>query len=287
MGFSTFLRHWVNLPLAKFNLRFETLTASKLEKERIRKLIDGGYFERPAFPILDSFVSFDGRTILDEYVTLRDECDRLVSPSGNLARYNPVNDYFAPADACPTYLIARIFKPKVWFEIGSGNSTKVVRQAIEDGKLATTLVCVDPHPRTDITAVADEFIRSEAQSLQPTDICDRLDSNDVLFIDSSHALTAGGDVCYLLLNVVPQLRPGVLVHIHDVFLPYEYPREWIELGWSWSEQYLVQAMLQFGPKFEVIWPGYYVQKSRPEIASRLDFLKQGRPASLWLRILEA
>src|SRR5258708_33455500 len=120
MGFSSSFRHWINVPLAKLNLRFETLTASKREKERIQKLIDGGYFERPAFSLLDSFVSFDGRTILDAYVTLREDCERLVSPGDNLARYSPVNEYFAPADACPTYLIARIFKPKLWFEIGSG-----------------------------------------------------------------------------------------------------------------------------------------------------------------------
>jgi hypothetical protein len=285
MGLSTSLKHWINAPLAKLNLRLETLAASKIEKERVRKLVEGGYFAKPAFPILDSFSGFDPAPILDAYAAFRDDCERLLAPGGGPNRYDPANDYFNPADACPTYLVARSFKPKLWLEVGSGNSTKVVRQAIEDGKLVAKLVCVDPEPRTDITAIADEFIRSEAQSLAPSHVVDRLAANDVLFIDSSHRLQTGGDVCHLLFNVVPQLRPGVLLHIHDVFLPYDYPRDWIELGWNWSEQYLVQAMLQFGSRFEVIWPSYYVQKCRPKIVSKLDFLSRGRPASLWLRVL--
>ena len=283
MGLSTSFRHWINLPLAKANLRLETLTAAKFEKERVRKLVDRGYFQEPAFPLLEFFASFEATPMVDAYASFGDDCRRLLAPDANPNRYDPANEYFTPADACPTYLIARAFKPRLWLEVGSGNSTKVARQAIDDGKLGAKLICVDPWPRTDITAVADEFIRNEAQTLDPSDIVDRLHANDVLFIDSSHDLKTGGDVCHLLLNVVPRLRPGVLLHLHDVFLPYDYPQAWIESGWNWSEQYLVQAMLQFGGRFQVVWPGYYVQKSRPDIMARLDFLKRGTAQSLWLR----
>ena len=285
MRFSTALKPWINSVLGKFNLRLETLTAWKHENERVRRLADAGHFQKPVFPVLDSFSSFDGRLVLDGYAAFRDDCRRLLTPDGDQRRYNPNNDYYPPPDACPTYLVARLFKPKIWFEIGSGNSTKVVRQAIEDGKLATKLICVDPIPRTDITAVADEFVRSEIEVLDPGYIADQLNADDVLFIDSSHKVKVGGDACHLLLNVLPRLRPGVLVHIHDVFLPYEYPQSWVEDGRDWSEQYLVQAMLQFGSRFRVIWPGFYVQKCRPEICSRLDFMQQGSAQSLWLRIL--
>ncbi len=286
MGLLNSLKRGLNLPLAKLNLRLDTLTAEKFKDKRVRKLVANGHFEKPAFPLLPSFSSFDATPILDAYAAYRDDWRRLLAPSASPIRYNPINEYFGPADACPTYLIARTFKPRVWLEIGSGHSTKVVRQAIEDGKLAAKLICVDPQPRTDISAVADEFIRSEVQLMEPSHIVDRLAANDVLFIDSSHELQAGGDVCHLLLNVVPRLRPGVLVHIHDVFLPYDYPQEWVEVGRTWSEQYLVQAMLQFGGKFQVIWPGYYVEKCRPDIVSKLDFLRKDAPGSLWLRVLE-
>lgn len=145
---------------------------------------------------------------------------------------------------------------------------------------------MDPKPRIDISSIADEVIQSEVKSLAAHSIVERLDFNDVLFINSSHEIKAGGDVNYLLLQVVPKLRPGVLVHIHDVFLPYDYPRHWVEEYPTLNEQYVVQAMLQFGSKnFEVVWPGYYVQKSCPEISSKLDFLSQGRAQSLWLRVL--
>src|SRR5436190_1640035 len=105
MALSTSVKHWINLPLAKLNVRLETLTASKLEKERIRKLIASGHFDTPAFPLLKSFASFDGRAILEGYVTFREGCERLTSLSGSV-RYNPLNEYFPPADACPTYLVA-------------------------------------------------------------------------------------------------------------------------------------------------------------------------------------
>jgi predicted O-methyltransferase YrrM len=282
---SSRVRQLLNDSLAKFNLELSTLTALKLERERVRKLAGNGYFDRPTFPLLKAFSSFDASLIVEGYAVHQADCRRLLIPDGQSHRYDPVNNFFPPADACLTYLIARIFAPKIWFEVGSGNSTRVVRQAIEDGRLATTLVCVDPNPRVDISSIADEIVRAEVELLPAQDTVERLNGNDVLFIDSSHELKAGGDVIHLLLNVVPKLRPGVLVHIHDVFLPYDYPRRWVEDYPTLDEQYVVQAMLQFGIKFEVIWPGYYVQKCRPEISSKLDFLSQGSAQSLWLRVL--
>jgi methyltransferase family protein len=280
---SSRIKHLINGPLAKFNFQLTTLTASKLERERIKKLADSGYFDKPVFPLLNTFSSFDGKLFIDGYPAYRDDCDRLLTYQGDPLRYNPANEYFSPADACAAYLIARMFEPATWFEVGSGNSTRVVRQAIDDGKLPTKLICVDPCPRIEISSIADELIRSEVESLAPQTVVERLRCNDVLFIDSSHELRAGGDVLHLLLNVVPKLRPGVLVHIHDVFLPYDYPRSWVEER-TWDEQYVVQAMLQFGPRLQVVWPGHYVQKSRPEISSSLVFLGRGTAQSLWLRV---
>jgi hypothetical protein len=285
LALSSQLKRLINGVLAPANLQLGTLTASKVEYERLRRLADRGHFERPAFPLLKSFSSLEGKVVTDAYAAYRQDIARLLAQGEGPHRYDPDNEYFCPADACPTYLIARSFKPATWFEVGSGNSTRVVRQAIEDGGLATRLICVDPYPRAEVSSVADEMVRAEVQTLVPQSIADRLDGNDVLFIDSSHQLKAGGDVPHLLLNVLPRLRPGVLVHIHDVFLPYDYPRDWVEER-AWNEQYLVQAMLQFSAKFEVLWAGYYTQQSRPDVAAKLDFLTRGRPASLWLRVLD-
>jgi Methyltransferase domain len=207
----------INGTLNKFNLELSTRTALTLEHERVGKLISDGYFDRAAFPLLKVFSSFDAGPILHGYTEHREDCRRLLAAGEDPRRYKPINNFFPPADACPTYLVARIFQPKTWFEIGSGNSTRVVRQAITDGKLSTNLICIDPHPRVDISSIADEVIRSEVQTMPVHSIVDRLNRNDVLFIDSSHELKAGGDVTYLLLNVIPKLRPGVIVHIMMYF----------------------------------------------------------------------
>lgn len=281
---SSRLKHLVNAGLAKVNLQLGTLTAARLESQRIQELAARGHFDTPAFPMLDSFLSFDGKLLVEGYAAYRQDVDRLLTYRRESHRYDPANEYFCPADACPAYLIARLFQPTTWFEVGSGNSTRVVRQAIVDGKLPTKLICVDPYPRVEISSAADEVIQAGVESLPPKSIAEKLGRGDVLFVDSSHQLTAGGDVPYLLLHVVPKLRAGVIVHIHDVFLPYEYPRDWVEER-RWDEQYVVQAMLEFGMKFEVLWPGYYVHKCRPDITAKLDFMTQGRPASLWLRVL--
>ena len=287
MKLSSRAKNLINGTLNKFNLELSTRTALTLEHERVGKLITDGYFDRAAFPLLKVFSSFDAGPIICGYAEHREDCRRLLAAAEDPRHYNPINNYFSPADACPSYLIARIFRPKTWFEIGSGNSTRVVRQAISDGNLATKLICIDPYPRVDISSVADEVIRSEVQTMPVHSIVDRLNRNDVLFIDSSHELKAGGDVPYLLLNVIPKLRAGVIVHIHDVFLPYDYPRRWVQEYPAWDEQYVVQAMLQFGSSLDVVWPGYYVQKNRPEISSMLDFLTEGRAQSLWLRVADS
>ena len=88
----------------------------------------------------------------------------------------------------------------------------------------------------------------------------------------------------LFLNILPRLKPGVLIHIHDIFLPYEYPREWImQNRWPWNEQYLVQALLQGSEEYEVLWAGHYHQKTMPDFAKHFP-LWQGKDASsLWLR----
>ena len=201
-------KNLINGTLNKFNLELSTRTALTLERERVGKLINDGYFDRVAFPLLKVFSSFDAGPIIHGYTEHREDCRRLLAAGQDPRRYNPINNFFSPADACPAYLIARIFQPKTWVEIGSGNSTRVVRQAISDGKLATNLICIDPYPRVDISSVADEVIRSEVQTLPIHSIVDRLNRNDVLFINSSHELKAGGDVTYLLLNVIPKTSAG-------------------------------------------------------------------------------
>jgi hypothetical protein len=108
----------------------------------------------------------------------------------------------------------------------------------------------------------------------------------VLFIDSSHEIRPGNDVIRLFLNVVPRLHNGVVIHIHDIFLPFEYPQEWIvgnTLNVNWAEQYLVQALLQGSDHFEVLWPGHFLQRTLPKFSEHFQRETQGIATSLWLR----
>jgi hypothetical protein len=137
-----------------------------------------------------------------------------------------------------------------------------------------------------VQSVADQVIRRRLEDVSSADLQDLLQSNDILFIDSSHEIRAGNDVVSLFLRVVPELRSGVVIHVHDIFLPFEYPREWIvenTLNVNWAEQYLVQAMLQGSDQFEVLWPGHFLQRTLLGFADHFDGKASGIATSLWLR----
>ncbi len=114
----------------------------------------------------------------------------------------------------------------------------------------------------------------------PADFC----PNDILFIDCSHTTTPSGGASFLFLEVIPRLRPGVLVHVHDMFLPLEYPMEWIiNYQWGWSEQYLVQALLCDNQRLEILWPAYYMWRvHQREVLAVIPALPEALPTSLWM-----
>ncbi len=165
----------------------------------------------------------------------------------------------------------RMFEPRRVVEVGSGNSTRIMRQAVMDGGLDTEIVAIDPQPRIEIEAVVDRFVRARAETLEDYAEFDALEPNDILFIDSSHEARVGNDVARLFLCVLPRLKPGVVIHVHDIFLPFEYPLEVTTQPRVWTEQYVLQSILQWAP-VEVLWPGYYVQAARPDLHAELPFL---------------
>jgi predicted O-methyltransferase YrrM len=249
VAITTKLKTIANRGLHKANVHFDSYTAERRELARLDSLARAGHFERPVFPITEAMARTDPTPVL--------------------------------AAVCS---LVRAHRPARVLEVGCGNSTRILRLAIRDGSLSTHLTAIDPHPRVEITALCDEMLRQRAELLAGTELFDALDADDILFIDSSHELKPGNDVIFLYLQVLPRLRPGVLVHIHDIFLPYEYPSEWIaKERWPWNEQYLVQAMLAFGSAFEVLWPGYYLQRTLPGFARLFPHLGLRRAQSLWLR----
>ena len=177
-------------------------------------------------------------------------------------QYYVNNGTFESVDGEILYCMIRHFKPKKIFEIGSGNSTYLAAQAIlinkeENGK-ECELIAVDPYPNDVLMAGfpgLSGLIPTKIQNIELSKFSE-LKENDILFIDSSHVLKIGADVQYEYLEILPRLNKGVIVHVHDIFLPAEYPKEWVLKKYRFfTEQYMVQAFLAFNNAFEVLWGG--------------------------------
>ncbi len=177
------------------------------------------------------------------------------------------NGLFVGIDPHIYYCMIRHFQPRRIIEVGAGFSTLIAAQAVQQNTAhATQLIAVEPYPRDFIRrgAFGIEHHQQRAEVLG-ADFFDQLEAGDLLFIDSSHVVRTGGDVNFLMLEVLPRLAPGVIVHLHDIFLPYEYPQEWLlEKRWFWTEQYLLQAFLIHNPKATVLLGNHFLERDHPQ-----------------------
>ena len=192
--------------------------------------------------------------------------------------------WFGRLDAAAAYALVRRMRPGRIVEIGSGHSTRFLARAIADGGLATELIAIDPAPRADIAALPIRQIRAPVQQAGPAPF-HALAPGDVLFIDSSHIGQPGTDVDFLFGHILPLLPAGMLVHIHDIFLPDDYPRDWRWRGYN--EQILVAALLT-GGGFTPIFASHYVATRMaptavPPVLARLALVPGTPETSLWLR----
>lgn len=251
------------------------------EQARLRAFEANGGLDRPAYALSPGMSTFHSGWLLDAFSRFGNDLNNLSSPERNATGYSPDNGYFDSPDSDVLYLVLRSYRPKRVVEVGCGHSTRVTRQAINDGSMNTELCAIDPFPRKDIGHLVDRFVQSTLETADP-EVFDALEADDILFIDSSHQVRVSNDVAHLFCRILPKLSPGVLIHVHDVFLPYEYPKRFFYECPGWGEQYVLHALLQ-GGGYDVLWPGYYVQKERPELFETLPFLANGRAQSFWMR----
>jgi predicted O-methyltransferase YrrM len=165
------------------------------------------------------------------------------------------NGWFEGGDARAAYGIVAALRPKRIVEIGSGNSTKFMRRAIRDFSLGTTILSIDPAPRAEIDVLCDTVVRKSVVDVD-LDVFRELEPGDILFHDGSHITFNGSDTVKLFLEIFPVLRPGVVVHIHDINLPFEYSRE--QSDRAYSEQYVLAAVLLESSRLEVVLPVSYL-----------------------------
>ncbi len=150
------------------------------------------------------------------------------------------NPWLPCLDSLALYCMLASHKPEIYLEVGSGNSTKFARRSIDDNNLSTRIVSIDPQPRAEIDAICDSITRKPLEQVD-YEIFEKLGPNDVLFVDNSHRSFMNSDVTVLFLDILPRLKPGVLVEIHDIFLPSDYPPAWKER--YYNEQYILAAFL--------------------------------------------
>ncbi len=191
--------------------------------------------------------------------------------------------WFPRLDAAVAYAIVRRERPRRIVEIGSGHSTRFLAQAVADGGLGTQITCIDPAPRASLAALRVRHVPALLANAD-SGVFERLRAGDILFIDSSHVAMPGTDVDRLFLDVLPRLRAGVLVHVHDVTLPEPYPETWAWRGYN--EQLLVGALIQ-GGAYEILFASHEAAR-RPDwtgqgIVSELPLVPGAQETSLWLR----
>lgn len=190
--------------------------------------------------------------------------------------------WFPTLDAVAAYTLVRQYGPRRIIEIGSGHSTRFLARAVADGALPTEIVAIDPAPRAVLTGLPIRFLPSVVQACDPAAFR-ALHQGDILFIDSSHILMPGTDVDWLFNRILPGLPAGVLVHIHDIFLPDDYPADW---GWrGYNEQQAIGPLLLGG--FRLLFSSHWAATRMAEalrggIIARLPSSSEGLPASLWL-----
>jgi hypothetical protein len=217
------------------------------------------------------------RAVTDDIAAFADDLEKIAEKGP--ARFD--QDWFPRLDAAAAYTIVRIMAPRRIVEVGSGHSTRFLAAAVRDGALPTEIVCIDPAPRAGIADLGVRHITALLSNAPPEPFT-ALGAGDILFIDSSHVAMPGTDVDRLFLDLLPRLPAGILVHVHDVFLPDAYPLEWAWRGYG--EQLLVGALLQ-GGAFDLLFASRYVASRRPEWLgplARLPLAAGAFETSLWL-----
>lgn len=228
-------------------------------------------YGKPSHPVIGELIKLNNAkytATLQRFLTLKDKLLAIPthsSPDSTAPGW--INDFIPGLDAVTLYSFVALNKPKRYFEIGSGNSTKFVKKAIDDHNLSTHILSVDPEPRASVNKICDTVIRQPVEETDLT-IFDQLEANDILFVDNSHRCLMNSDVTVVFLEILPRLKPGVLIGIHDITLPWDYPPFYIS-RW-YSEQYLLSVLLLAGSSvYEVVMPSWYVSIDS-ELSGMLD-----------------
>jgi Methyltransferase domain len=222
----------------------------------------------------------------DEFPRFASEYNALPAKPAAEGEFSLSNDAFRGIDPLVYYCMIRHYQPGQVVEVGSGYSTLLAALAGRQNARPPRQVVIDPWPRDFIARglIRVEHLAQKAEATAP-ELFLSLGENDILFVDSSHVVRTGGDVRYLLLDIVPRLAPGVIVHFHDIYLPFDYPREMAaERHIFWTEQYLLQAYLADNCRAEVLFGSHYVAQAHQQaVAAAFPQALELDGGSFWFR----
>jgi hypothetical protein len=247
-------------------------------------------YGRPRHPWLAEIVGAGEDRYRESLQTILGYADALAAIPHAPTRLGPgwVNGSIPGLDGAAIYSFVRFRAPRLYLEVGSGNSTKFARQAIADGGASTTITSIDPVPRAEIDEVCDRIVREPLETVDLS-VFGELRSGDVVFFDGSHRVFTNSDVTVFFLEVLPSLPPGVLVGIHDIYLPDDYPPRPPGDERHWSEQYMLAAYLLGGGRGLAPALASIYASRQPDLASILEPLWSRLPddvephgAAFWL-----
>lgn len=202
-------------------------------------------------------------------------------------RYYFENEYFSYTDAIFLFGMINQIKPKRIIEVGSGFSSALMLDTnllFFDNEIELNFI--EPYPdRLKSLIFKDEknckIIQKKVQEID-IDFFHQLEKGDILFIDSSHISKSGSDLNYLLFIVLPNLQKGVFIHFHDIFYPFEYPKEWVYGGRNWNESYMIRAFLMNNEKYNICLFSHYLHLHFPKLFDKMPLTKENLGGSLWL-----
>lgn len=206
------------------------------------------------------------------------------------SRYYYQNIFFCYADAIILYAMLRHLKPRKVIEIGSGFSSAVMLDT-NDAFLgsATNFTFIEPYPERLYSLFNEEDQRQHKVIDKPVqevelELFQTLDAGDILFVDSSHVVKIGSDVAHIIFEILPRLKPGVIVHFHDVFYSFEYPKEWVKEGRAWNEDYFLRAFLQYNSVFQILYFNSFMgQFYQNELERKMPLCLRNTGGSLWMK----
>lgn len=228
------------------------------------------------------------KSILEKFTQFYDEIPFSAKPESSL-RYFFDNSFYSYTDGIILYSVIRHFQPKMIIEIGSGFSSALMLDVNEIFfQNSISLTFIEPYPNRLQRLLRKEdkanclVLKQKVQNVDKEEFRN-LNEGDILFIDSSHVIKTASDVHHIIFNILPILQKGVLIHFHDIFFPFEYPKEWVLNGYSWNESYFLRAFLMHNDQYEILLFSDYMHKFHREDFNKMPFTFKNTGGNFWIR----